>query len=202
MVGFYREHIEQFSKIAIPMADVTKKDKPFVWSPECQQAFETLKGKLLDPLILTKANVSKPFILDTDTSAAHVGVELMQYDDHKTPRVVAYFFKKLKPAEVKYSARDREALSIVLACRQFHHYLWESHVTIRTDPQPLVSVFRHRIKSPHMNRWILEMRDYRYNIEYRADRKNTVADHLRRPVRIIRCQSEERWLGKTKEELK
>ncbi len=53
-----------------------------------------------------------------------------------------------------------------------------------------------------MNRWILEMRDYRYNIEYRADRKNAVADQLSRPVRIIRCQLEERWLGKTKEEFK
>ncbi len=46
------------------------------------------------------------------------------------------------------------------------------------------------------------MRDYNYNIEYRADRKNTVADHLSRPVRIIRCKLEERWLGKTKDELK
>ncbi len=53
-----------------------------------------------------------------------------------------------------------------------------------------------------MNRWILEMRDYRYNIEYSASRKNTVADHLSQPVRIIRCQLEERWLGKTKDELR
>ncbi len=46
------------------------------------------------------------------------------------------------------------------------------------------------------------MRDYRYNIEYRTGQKTAVADHLSRPVRIIRCQLEERWLGKTKEELK
>ncbi len=31
MVGFYRKHIEHFSKIAIPITDLTKKDKPFVW---------------------------------------------------------------------------------------------------------------------------------------------------------------------------
>ncbi len=43
IVGFYRKHIEHFSKIAIPITDVTKKDKPFVWSPKCQEAFEALK---------------------------------------------------------------------------------------------------------------------------------------------------------------
>ncbi len=46
------------------------------------------------------------------------------------------------------------------------------------------------------------MRDYSYNIEYKAGQKNTVADHLSRPMLIIRCQMEEHWLGKTKEELK
>ncbi len=40
------------------------------------------------------------------------------------------------------------------------------------------------------------------DIEYRAGQKNAVADQLSRPVRIIRCQLEERWLGKTKEEFK
>ncbi len=168
MLGFYRKHMDQFSKVALLLTDLTKKGKVFTWAPECQQAFEKLKEKLLDPPILAKADMSKPFVLDTDASASHVGAILMQYDDHKKPKVIAYFSKKLKPTEIKYSATDREALGIVLACRRYHHYLWGSTVTIRTDHQPLVSVFRRRTKSPRMNRWILEMRDYRYNIEYVA----------------------------------
>ncbi len=46
------------------------------------------------------------------------------------------------------------------------------------------------------------MRDYRYQIEYKSGKSNPVADHLSRPMRIIRHQTEERWLGKTREELK
>ncbi len=49
-----------------------------------------------------------------------------------------------------------------------------------------------------MNRWILEMRDFQYKIEYKPGRKNVVADQLSRPVRVLR---DERWLGKTKDEL-
>ncbi len=46
------------------------------------------------------------------------------------------------------------------------------------------------------------MRDYRYNIEYRAGRKNEVADHLSRPVRVLRYQLDKQSLGKTKEEFR
>ncbi len=174
----------------------------FTWTTECQQAFERLKDKLLDTPVLAKANMSKPFVLDTDASASHVGTVLMQYAEHKKPKVIAYFSKKLKPTEIKYSATDREALGIILACKQYHQYLWESRVTIRTDHQPLVSVFRRRTKSPRMNRWILEMRDYRYNLEYRTGQKNVVADHLGRPVRIIRCQLERTLAGKNQRRIK
>ncbi len=116
------------------------------------------------------------------------------------PQVVAYFSKKLRPVERRYSATDREALAIVLACRQFNSYLWGTRFTIRTDHQPVVSLFKHRTKSPRMNRWILEMKDYQYQIEYKQGRKNVVADHLSRPVRVIQ-NNEEQWLGKSKEEV-
>ncbi len=46
------------------------------------------------------------------------------------------------------------------------------------------------------------MRDHIYNIEHRAGRKNEVADHLSRPVRVLRYHLEEHWLGKAKEEFK
>ncbi len=120
--------------------------------------------------MLVKANLSQQFVLETDASQHHLAAVLLQYDE-KGPRTIGYFSKKLKPAEVRYFTTDREALAIVLACRQFHHYLWGSEFIVRTDPQPIVSVFRQRTKSPRMNRWILEMRDYCYKIEYKAGKK-------------------------------
>ncbi len=44
------------------------------------------------------------------------------------------------------------------------------------------------------------MRDYQYQIEYKQGRKNAVADHLSRPIRVIQ-NNEEQWLEKSKEEL-
>ncbi len=167
MTGFYRKHIDHYSHLAAALTDLTRKNQPFRWTAECQRAFEDLKDKLVTSPILVKANLGKQFILETDASQHHVAAVLLQYDDHGLPRAISYFSKKLRNAEVRYSATDREALAIVLACRQFHHYLWGVRFVIRTDNQPITSVFRQRTKLPRMNRWMLEMREYRFRIEYK-----------------------------------
>lgn len=199
MCSFYRRHIDKFSKILAPLTNLTQKNQKFNWTQECQEAFITLKKKLSQAPVLCKANPNKEFVLETDASATHVGAVLMQYDG-KEARVIAYFSKKLRPAEVRYSTTDREALGVVLACRKFHHYLWGVRVIIRTDHQPLVSVFKQRTKSPRMNRWILEMRDFQYKIEYKSGLRNVVADQLSRPVHIVRMVGQDSFLGMTKDE--
>ncbi len=165
MVGFYRKHIDHFSNLAAPLTDLTRKNKPFTWTVDCQRAFEDLKDKLVTSPILVRANLSKRFILETDASQHHVAAVLLQYDDEGLPRAVGYFSKKLIQAEVRYSATNMEALAIVMASRQFHHYLWGTRIIIRTDHQPITTVFRQRTKSPRMNRWMLEMRDYRFSLK-------------------------------------
>ncbi len=178
MAGFYRKHIDHFSHLAAPLTDLTRKNQPLRWTADCQRALEDLKDKLVTSPILVKANLSKQLILETDASQHHVAAVLLHYDDEGLPRAVGYFSKKLKQAEVRYSATDREALAIVLACRQFHHYLWGTRFIIRTDHQPITIVFRQRTKSPRMNRWRLEMRDYRLRVEYKIWKNNVVADKL------------------------
>ncbi len=126
--GFYRKHIDKFSHLAAPLTDITRKNQPFRWTVDCQQAFEDLKNKLGTSPFLVKANLSKQFILETDASQHHVGAVLLQYDDEGLPRAVGYFSKKLKQAE------------------------WGTRFVIRTDHQPITTVFRQRTKSPRMNR--------------------------------------------------
>ncbi len=46
-----------------------------------------------------------------------------------------------------------------------------------------------------MNRWILEMREYNYDIQYVKGKDNFVADHLSRPVHMIVRSPEATWLG-------
>mgnify|MGYP004497596331 CR=1 FL=1 len=52
LAGYYRRFILNFSKIALPLTSLTYKDKPYLWGPSQEEAFQTLKQKLCDAPIL------------------------------------------------------------------------------------------------------------------------------------------------------
>ncbi len=96
----------------------------------------------------------------------HLLSVLSQTQNDDETKSLGYFSKKLNSTEGRYSATDKEALAIVLACHQFHHYLWGTKFTILANHQPLTSRLKKKTKSARMSRWIMEMREYHYEIKY------------------------------------
>ncbi len=152
MTRFYRKHIHNYAKIATPLTNLTRKTHTFKWTDQCHTVFETLKE------YLSKAQPHQIFIVTTDASNKHVGGVLSQTQNDGEIKPLGYFSKKLNLTEGRYSATDKEALAVVLACRHFHHYLWGTKFTILTDHQPLTSISKKKTKSARMNRWIMKMR--------------------------------------------
>ena len=81
LAGYYRRFIKDFSKIAKPLYDLTKKNTKFVWGEKQEEAFETLKQKLCEALILQFPDFNKKFTLTTDASDYAVGAVLSQEKD-------------------------------------------------------------------------------------------------------------------------
>lgn len=50
--NFYQRFIKDFSKIARPLNNLTKKETPFHWDPDQQQAFDTLRDAFVSAPIL------------------------------------------------------------------------------------------------------------------------------------------------------
>ena len=189
--GFFRKFVSNYANHALPLTNLTRKGVAFEWSDKCRVAFEHLKDALISAPVLAKARIDKKFFVHVDSSDFATGGALMQEDETGLLRPVGFFSRKFNSAERRYSATDKEALGVVLICRYFHHYLWGNRFVIKTDHQPLTSVFKQKTKSPRMNRWILEMRDYSFIIEYKKGATHYVADHLSRPVgriRVSRCR--------------
>nr|GEZ23781.1 reverse transcriptase domain-containing protein [Tanacetum cinerariifolium] len=77
-VGFYRRFIKDFSKITRPMTRLLEKDTSFIFSQECVDAFQTLKRKLTEALILIALDWDMPFELICDASDFAIGEVLGQ----------------------------------------------------------------------------------------------------------------------------
>nr|GEX36492.1 hypothetical protein [Tanacetum cinerariifolium] len=76
-----KKFIQDFFKIARPMTHLLEKETPFVFSKDCIDAFETLKKKLTEALILVVPDWNLPFELMYDASDFAIGAVLGQ---HKT----------------------------------------------------------------------------------------------------------------------
>nr|GEU58537.1 DNA-directed DNA polymerase [Tanacetum cinerariifolium] len=113
-VGFYRGFIQDFSKIARPMTHLLEKETHFVFSKECVDAFNNLKKKLTEALILVVPDWNLPFELMCDASDFAIGAVLGQRKKkHFQP--IHYASKTMTEAQIHYTTTKKEMLAVVYA---------------------------------------------------------------------------------------
>jgi hypothetical protein len=78
LAGYYRRFVEGFSKIAGPITELQKKNKKFVWTEKCTEAFRRLKELLTTTPILKIPDMDVDFLVCTDASKEGLGGVLMQ----------------------------------------------------------------------------------------------------------------------------
>lgn len=182
LASYYRKFIENFSKIAKPLFDLTKKDKKFIWSEDCENSFQELKTRLMSAPILAFPQVDgSNFILDTDASAYAIGAVLSQVQDGKE-RVIAYGSRCLDKAERNYCVTRREMLAVVYFTKYFKHYLLGRKFLIRTDHGSLTWLQRFREPDGQIHRWIQQLSQFHMEIEHRPGIKHGNADAMSRLV--------------------
>ena len=93
LARYYRRFVENFSKIAVPLTRLTRKDVRFDWDDKCELAFVELKQKLTSAPVLTVLNSQDPYVVYTDALGARLGCVLMQ-----NGKAVAYASRQLVKA--------------------------------------------------------------------------------------------------------
>jgi len=112
--NFYCRFVKDYSHIARPLFNLTKKETPWNWTTKCNMAFETLQQTMIMSPVLMLLDHKKPFTLITDASDYATGTILEQRDALGRSHPIAYFSKSLQPAERNYEIHDKELLAIVL----------------------------------------------------------------------------------------
>jgi len=116
---------------------------PVEWFSIAQEAFDASRESLAKTALLAHPRGNAEIPLFTDASDQSIGAALQQPGDNGW-EPLAFFSKKLSPAESKYSAFDRELLAIYLAIKHFQHMLEARTFAIYTDHKPLTFAFRQK----------------------------------------------------------
>ncbi|GFX28125.1 hypothetical protein TNCV_424521 [Trichonephila clavipes] len=75
---YYRKFVKNFSTIDRPLHKLAEAKQKFIWTVDCNNAFNKLKDALTSAPILAYPEIEKQFILDTDASLESIGAVLSQ----------------------------------------------------------------------------------------------------------------------------
>ncbi|KAL4032750.1 hypothetical protein IC575_005832 [Cucumis melo] len=179
LAGYYRRFIEDFSRLALPLTTLTRKNVKFEWSDKCEQSFQELKKRLVTAPILALPVTGKDYVIYCDASRLGLGCVLMQDGN-----VIAYASRQLKEHECNYPTHDLELAAVVLALKIWRHYLFGEKCHIFTDHKSLKYIFDQKELNLRQRRWLELIKDYDCTIEYHPGKANVVENALSRKSRL------------------
>ena len=189
MSSYYRRFVPNFSTIAAPLTELTRKNTKFVWTQKHQEAFEKLKTSLINTPILCYPDYSKMFQIHCDASDIALGSVLMQKDEDGIDHPVSYFSRKFNNAEINYTVTEKEALAIVESVKHYSQYVYGYHFQIYTDHAPLRYLFQYKTTIPRITRWAVLLSEFDYEMIYKPGKDNIIPDTLSRNVANVNITS-------------
>ena len=142
--GYHRAFILGYASIVQPLNNLLKRDTPFIWGKEQEEAMNQLAYAVSINPVLRRPNYEKPFFLEVDASQYTTGAVLLQKNDQGRMQAVGSVSQSFSLAEQNYDIHDRELLTIIHGLRAWCHlFLSSPHVvTIYMDHKTL-TYYRH-----------------------------------------------------------
>lgn len=182
--SWYRRFVPEFASIVAPLSALTKKNRKFVWTSECEESFRKIKERLVEAPILSCPDYSLPFSVQTDASAYGIGAVLTQ--PHPTgDRVICYLSRSLSKLERNYSTTERECLAVIWAIEKLRPYIEGIHFEVVTDHYSLK--WLQHLKDPlgRLARWSVRLQQFDFSVTHRRGKDMVVPDMLSRSVPLI-----------------
>jgi hypothetical protein len=170
--------MKDYSRIAHPLIELTKKGAEFLWTQRHKDAFNTLIEKMATRPILLQPNFDKQFVLQTDASALGIGAVLLQAGDTPKLQLVEFFSATFTPTERNYDIYERELLAIMKSLAHWRPYLgWTKEpFLIQTDHTNLQYWKSPQNLNRRTARWHADLQEYDFTLQHIPGKSNTLPD--------------------------
>ena len=195
-VNFYQHFIANFSAIARPLTSLMRGKKKgqlasdFQWNDAEQVTFNALKDAFTTTPFLMHFDPSKSRKLETNASNFAITEILSQPKEWPAKNgakavwhPIAFFSKKLEPAELNYEIHDQKLLAIIRCFMHWKHYLEGSSAPVKvlTNHNNLRHFMTTTMLSRRQARWALKLSKYDFVIIYKQGKNNPADEPSRRP---------------------
>ncbi|CCO37343.1 Retrovirus-related Pol polyprotein from transposon 297 Includes: RecName: Full=Protease [Rhizoctonia solani AG-1 IB] len=163
LTNYYRAFVPNYSAIAVPLTDMTKKDAPSDFpglTGNALKAFDTLRLHWDKPNALAPYDPDQPVTLITDASDEAYGIILEQGG-----RPLVFSSGKFTATERNWTVTDRELFACVQAHKRFG-YMLQGQVEWHTDHKALEALRGNLADTPRRVRWREFLEPFPFVIKY------------------------------------
>jgi len=180
-LAYYNQLIDRFAYHAEPLNKLLRKEnKNFIWSQDCEDAFNYLRSCLCNYPVLAFPDPTAQYYLFSDCSLKHCGGILCQkYDNIFRP--VAFTSKKLNLSLKRQTIYTLETFAIYFCLRQFAKYLCNKTITVYTDCKAVSHILSQKQLPSHIARYVLYISTFNLTISHIPGETNP-SDFLSRIV--------------------
>jgi len=194
LASYFRKFVPSFASRTACINKLTKKDVPFLWTKEHEEAKKYVIDHLTSRPLLVIFNPDLPTELHTDASSVGYGGILFQKYDGQN-KVVGYFSKRTSETESRYHSYELETLAIINSLKHFRVYLLGIKFRLVTDCNSVKATVNKKEICPRIARWWTYMQDFDYEIIYRKGSSLNHVDYLsRNPVVLKVTTRYDSWL--------
>lgn len=179
LAGYFRKYIPDFSRVMVPLYELTKQGAKWEWTDKHEKARNTIIESLTSEPVLTLFQEEAPIQLYTDASSLGFGAVLVQVIDGRQ-HVVAFMSMRTTDAESRYHSYELETLAVVRAMKHFRQYLYGRKFTVITDCNALKASKHKKDLLPRIHRWWAFLQNYDFEVEYRKGERLQHADFFSR----------------------
>ena len=158
--NYYHDMWPQRMDILAPLTALTGK-APFRWTQIEQTAFNQMKALVTSDALLHYPDHNQHFEIEMDASDYQFGTVIKQHS-----RPVAYFSRKLTPAQQNYTTIKKELLSIIETFREFRSLLLGAKLHVYMDHKNLTHALTH-FTTQCVLRWHLLLEEYGAMFHYK-----------------------------------
>jgi transposase InsO family protein len=185
-VNTYRDFIDHFSDICIPLYDLLKGGTQYEWTQHQDGAFTELRDRLVKGIILAEGTEPGQLVLRTDASIKGIGGVLLLRDTDENgetrERPVSFFSKAFNPTQRNWSTYEQELYAIIYCVTMtgYADLLRSRNFLVETDHRNLLWLDNYARANRKLSRWRMILMEYRFAIRHVEGKDNTVADALSR----------------------
>ena len=185
--NYHSRFVDNYGAKTTKLYEILQNDKTMEdWTDEHSKEFTEIQQEINKEVIRYHPDYEKDFILETDASNTGVGAILSQIGNNGEKRVIKPVSKKFTKTEANWGITEKELYAVIWSIRKLDEYLRGRRFHLITDHKALVWMkTKEDFGNQKIQRWLEEIYEYDFSIEYRKGEEMGEADALSRQHKEI-----------------